>query len=134
MQTQLATEQNTTRDLQTQVATERDAAHTAIQDLRTQVANKTNSRTPALEQQLTDAQRTINALSRAAPTQGANHHNEKIPYPEKFDGTRSKLRPLLALLRIKAATYTGEQAKLCLAMSCLRGEALDQLLPHIEDD
>jgi len=52
----------------------------ATQDLRTQVANNTNSRIPALGQQLTDAQRTINALSRrrAAPTQGANHHNEKI--------------------------------------------------------
>ena len=35
---------------------------------------------------------------------------------------------------MKAATYTNEQAKLRLAINGLRGEALDQVLPHVGKD
>jgi hypothetical protein len=58
----------------------------------------------------------------------------KIPDPEHFDGTRSKLRPFVTQLRLKAATYPDEQSKLHLAINCLTGEALDQVQPYVRDD
>jgi chromosome segregation ATPase len=87
-----------------------------------------------LRTQYDNAQITINALSRQAPAAAAQTGRAKIPDPDKFDGTRSKLRQFLAQLRLKAATYNDEQDKLRLAVNCLRGEALDQALPYLTDD
>ena len=89
---------------------------TRITTLETEVAT--------LRTQYDNAQVTINALSRQAPA-AAGTGRAKIPDPDKFDGTRSKLCQFLAQLRLKAATYTDEQDKLRLAVNCLRGEALD---------
>ena len=54
--------------------------------------------------------------------------------PEKFDGTRSKLRAFLIQLQLKVATYSDEQAKLQLAVNCLTGDAIDQVQSYVEND
>ena len=54
--------------------------------------------------------------------------------PEKFDGTRSKLRAFLIQLRLKVATYPNKQAKLRLAINCLTGDAIDQVQSYMEND
>jgi len=41
---------------------------------------------------------------------------------------------LLMQLQMKAATYSDEQTKLSLAINHLRGDAADQLRPHVRDD
>ena len=58
----------------------------------------------------------------------------KIPDPEKFDGTKSKLRPFIVQLQPKAASYPNEQDKLRLAINCLKGEAIEQVQSCIEND
>src|SRR5690606_1705351 len=57
----------------------------------------------------------------------ASSNRERIPDPERFDGTRSKLQAFVLQLRLKASTLAFEQAKLRLGVSCLTGEALDQV-------
>ena len=54
--------------------------------------------------------------------------------PEKFDGTRSKLKAFLTQLRLKVATYPDQQAKLRLAINCLTGDAMDQVQSYVEND
>ena len=54
--------------------------------------------------------------------------------PEKFDGTRSKLRAFLTQLRLKVATYPDEQAKLRLPINCLTSDAMDQVQSYVEND
>src|SRR5690606_7331382 len=64
----------------------------------------------------------------------ASNPRERIPDPERFDGTRSKLQAFILQLRLKASTLASEQAKLRLGVSCLTGEALDQIRPYVKDD
>ena len=54
--------------------------------------------------------------------------------PEKFDGTRSKLRAFLTQLQLKVATYLDEQAKLRFAVNCPTGDAIDQVQSYVEND
>ena len=66
-----------------------------------------------LRAELTEAKQSATALTRATPDGGrGGSDKERIPMPEKFDGTRSKLRAFLTQLRLKVATYPDEQAKL----------------------
>ena len=65
--------------------------------------------------ELTEAKQIAAALTRATPDGGrggSGNDKECIPMPEKFDGTRSKLRAFLTQPRLKVATYPDEQAKL----------------------
>ena len=62
------------------------------------------------------------------------HRAHRNMMPEKFDGTRSKLRAFLTQLQLKVATYPNEQAKLQLAVNCLTGDAMDQLQSYVEND
>ena len=59
---------------------------------------------------------------------------QKLPDPEKFNGTKEKLRPFLAQLRLKAAIFPSDQAKLRFSVSVLTGDALDIILPYIQND
>ena len=92
-----------------------------------------------LHAELTEAKQIAAALARATPDgdRGGNSsdsNKERIPMPEKFDGTRSKLRAFLTQLRLKVATYLEEQAKLQLAVNCLTGDAMDQVQSYVEND
>ena len=77
--------------------------------------------------ELTKAKQIASALARPTPDSGnrGSSDKERIPMPEKFDGTRSKLGAFLIQLRLKVATYPDEQAKLRLAVNCLTGDAMD---------
>lgn len=96
---------------------ERKKMITDMQELHTLVAQ--------LSKKLVDAPNTN--TTPPAPT----NPPDKIPNPQLFDGTRSKLRPFITQLRVKAATYSDEQAKLRLAINCLTGEALDQIQAYV---
>ena len=74
-----------------------------------------------LRADLTEAKQIAAALVRAGSGRGGSD-KERIPMPEKFDGTRSKFRAFLTQLRLKVATYPDEQAKLRLAVNCLTGK------------
>ena len=92
-----------------------------------------------LHAELTEAKQIAAALARATPDgsrggNGSGSDKERIPMPEKFDGTRSKLRAFLTQLRLKVATYPNEQAKLRLAINCLTGDAMDQVQSYVEND
>ena len=67
-----------------------------------------------LRAELTEAKQIAAALAQATPDGGNRGGSDKecIPMPEKFDGTRFKLRAFLTQLRLKVATYLDEQAKL----------------------
>lgn len=115
LEQQLAASQQQVENGRTRIADlsdELDASETAIHQLRTE---------------LTQARTISEALARNTPTAVAPQKQDKIPNPKEFDGTRSKLRPFITQLRLKAATYTDEQSKLRLAINCLSGEALDQV-------
>ena len=84
---------------------------------------------------LTEAKQIAAALVRATPDGGRGGSDKKrIPMPEKFDGTRSKLRAFLTQLRLKVATYLDEQAKLRLAVNCLTGDGMDQVQSYMGND
>jgi hypothetical protein len=90
-----------------------------------------------LRTDLMEAKQIAAALARASPNGDGpnnNYDKERIPMPEKFDGTRSKLRAFLTQLRLKVATYPTEQAKLRLAVNCLTGDAMDQVQAYVKDD
>ena len=60
------------------------------------------------------------------------------PDPEKFDGTRDKLRPFLVQLRLKLAInedhFPTEEKKVIYALSRLTGIAIEQVLPMMTED
>jgi Retrotransposon gag protein/Zinc knuckle len=56
------------------------------------------------------------------------------PKPEPFTGEREKLRSFLAQLRLQCALIADVQDKLRRAVSLLRGDALNQILPYIKND
>lgn len=119
---QIAEQEQTIQNLQAQV---RDLEETNL------LLTATNQGTVAeLRQQLGQA---LDRASNAAPTVRLT---EKLPDPEKFDGTRSKLRPFLANLRLKlhgnSDRYPSEQLKLFYAYSRLEGSATAQLLPYVQ--
>ena len=86
-----------------------------------------------LRAELTEAKQIAAALVRTTPD-GGRSDKERIPMPEKFDGTRSKLRAFLTQLQLKVATYPDEQAKLRLAVNCLAGDAMHQVQSYVEND
>ena len=66
-----------------------------------------------LHAELTEVKQIATALARATLDGGrGGSDKECIPMPEKFDGTRSKLRAFLTQLWLKVATYSDEQGKL----------------------
>ena len=68
-----------------------------------------------LRVELTEAKQIAAALARATldgGRGGSGSDKKCILMPEKFDGTRSKLKAFLTQLRLKVATYPDEQAKL----------------------
>ena len=72
-----------------------------------------------LRADLTEAKQIATALAwitsdsgRGGSGNGSSSNKERILMPEKFDGTRSKLRAFLTQLWLKVATYPNEQAKL----------------------
>ena len=88
-----------------------------------------------LRADLTEAKQIAAALTRATPNGGKDGSNkERILRPEKFNGTRSKLRAFLIQLRLKVATYPNEPAKLQLAVNCLMGDSMDQVQFYVEND
>jgi len=90
-----------------------------------------------LQDELVAARATINVLTRAAEagpaTELRNTEGVKIPDPEHFDGTRSKLPNFLIQLELKAASYSDEQVKLRLAVNYLREDAADQVRSYVCD-
>ena len=109
------------------VTEERNAAEAAICLLRTE---------------LVEARNVANALAHAAPAAAAAaatapapvHTVDKIPFPDKFDGTRLKLRPFTTQLQLKVVSFPDEQSRLHLAINCLAGEAMDQLQQYVKAD
>ena len=91
-----------------------------------------------LRADLTESKQIAAALARANGAQNNNAagsvDKERIPMPEKFDGTRSKLRAFLTQLRLKVANYPNEQSKLRLAINCLTGDAMDQVQAYVKND
>ena len=59
---------------------------------------------------------------------------DKIPFPDKFDGTRSELRAFTTQLRLKVVLFPDEQSRLCLAINCLTGQAMDQVQQYVKAD
>ena len=60
--------------------------------------------TTMLRVELEEARGNMTATLRALPTT-ADREKETVPVPEKFDGTRSKLRNFITQLRLRAAIY-----------------------------
>ena len=84
---------------------------------------------------LTEAKQIATALARATPDGGrGSTDKERIPMPDKFDSTRSKLMAFLTQLWLKVATYPDEQAKLRLAVNCLTGDTMGQVQSYVEND
>lgn len=110
-----------------------------VEDLRAQLA-EANDTIAAQETALTSTCQQLNdsrtmALALAKRRQANNSTpTMKISDPEKFTGNRAKLQPFLAQLRLKASTFPTEQARLCYAVSVLDKEALDQVLPFVQND
>ena len=84
---------------------------------------------------------TIDVLSTALKnSNGGSEHSEpseKHPDPDRFDGTRSKLRGFLGQLRLKLGDrrrFPSDQDQLRYAASRLEGPALDQVLPYLVND
>jgi hypothetical protein len=91
--------------------------------------------------QINDLQNTNRVLTQAtAAAQAAEAGRSaalptvKILKPEPFSGERDKLRPFLAQLRLCCSVHLDGQTRLRLAVSLLRGNALDQVLPYVRDD
>ena len=88
-----------------------------------------------LRTKLTEVKHIAAALAGGIPDGGrGSSDKERIPMPEKFDDTRSKLRAFLTQLRLKVATYLDKQAKLRLAVNCLTGNAMDQVQSYVGND
>ena len=104
------------------VTEERNAAEAAICLLCTELA---------------EARNVANALAHTAPAAAApapGHTVDKIPFPDKFDGTQSKLRAFTTQLRLKVVSFPDEQSRLRLAINCLAREAMDQVQQYVKAD
>ena len=111
-------EMNELRNQVNIVTEERNAAEAATHMLRTELAA---------------ARSVAAALARAALAPPA-FTGDDIPFPDKFDGTQSKLRAFVTHLRLKVASYPEEQTKLCIAVNCLTGQAMDLVQQYVRDD
>jgi hypothetical protein len=82
--------------------------------------------------------RTIDVLTTStSTTKSLPASSEKHPDPDRFDGSRSKLRGFLGQLRLKVSDrqrFPNDQDQLRYAASRLEGPALDQVLPYLRDD
>ena len=110
-----------------------------VMDLQRQIATVTEEgeiATNTLRVELADARVNMASLLRTLPAAAEHEHKEKetVPIPEKFDGMRSKLCNFITQLRLRAATYNNEQAKLHLAINCLTGDAMDQAQAYVTDN
>lgn len=77
----------------------------------------------------------LNAHQGAPATTG--QRPARMPDPEKFDGTRDKLRPFLTHLRLKLAepnAFPDVQSQLRYTVSRLEGIALEQVTTFVTDD
>lgn len=86
-----------------------------------------------LRSELTQSRTISEALARKTPISVQGPRYDKIPDPERFDGTRSKLSPFITQLQLKTATYPDEQSKLRLAINCLTGDALHQVQSYVRN-
>jgi hypothetical protein len=91
--------------------------------------------------QINDLQNTNRVLTQATANAQAAEAGRpaalltvKIPKPEPFSDERDKLRSFLAQLRLCCSVHIDVQTRLRLAVSLLRGNALDQILPYVRDD
>ena len=110
----------------------------------TEERNTTEAAICLLRTELPEARNVANALAHAAPTATAAataaaapapaHTVDKIPFPDKFDGTRSKLQAFTTQLQLKVVSFPDEQSKLRLAINCLTGEAMDQVQQYVKAD
>jgi hypothetical protein len=94
-----------------------------VRGLRTQIANA------------------LTLAARAAPaaTQAPEDRSQKFPDSQDFSGSdRTKLRGCIAQLRMvirhTPASFPDEQSKMRYTFNCLRGIALGQILPHVQED
>ena len=133
----LTTERDELRLRVNALTNELDASDTVIGDLRQQITelrtiNVALARTPPV---IAPAIPPQVPLAPQVPQPVREHEREKLPDPEKFNGTdRTKLRGFLAQLRVKAALYPTDQARLRLAFSLLSGDALDLVMPYLRED
>lgn len=98
------------------------------------IVSSLNRRILELEAELA-ADRTVSlALAKRLNAALAELEESAVPDPEPFDGTTKNLRPFLAQLRLRTAMFPDQQSRLRFAVSVLRDQALDQVLPFIEDD
>ena len=93
---------NTIQNQMNTIMEERNAAEAAICLLCTELA---------------EARNVTNALAHATPTTAATtptatHTMDKIPFPDKFDGTRSKLQAFTTQLRLRVVSFPDEQFRL----------------------
>ena len=113
------------------VMEERNAAEAAICLLRTELAEARNVAN-ALAHATPAAAAAATATATAAPA--PKYTVDKIPFPDKFNGTRSKLRAFTTQLRLKVVSFPDEQSRLRLAINCLAGEAMDQVQQYVKAD
>jgi len=136
---------NLDQDILNALVTDHDQEPT-MTNLRTHVANlSAQVQTLTIERDSAEAAvdmfRTELAASRArcevltsAASATPRPEWEDIPDPGRFDGTRSKLRHFVVKLRLSTAFYPNEQSKLCFAINCLGGDALDQVYHYVDED
>ena len=80
----------------------------------------------------------VHTTSTAAGTPAAAstpvHTMDKVSFPDKFDGTRSKLRAFTTQLQLKVGLSFYEQFRLCLTINCLAREDIDQVQQYVKAD
>ena len=105
----------------------------AIQNQMNTITEERNTSEVAmclLRTELVEARNVANPLAHAAPTTAAAapapaHTVYKILFPDKLDGTRSKLQAFTTQLPLKVVSFPDEQSRLRLMINCLAGEAMD---------
>lgn len=128
------------REEATRVVQERDNGLQTIRDLNAQM----DAITTALAAEQTRS-RQLHGLNVTLSTQLNNYQGNpnpglrpaRIPDPDKFDGTRDKLRPFLTHLRLKLSetnAFADEQARLRYTVSRLEGIALEQVTTFVTAD
>ena len=103
---------------------EYNTAEAAICLLRTELAEPRNVAN-ALAHAAPAAATAATAATAAATAPAPAHTVDKIPFPDKFDGTRSKLRAFTTQSQLKVVSFPDEQSRLRLAINCLAREAMD---------